>query len=547
MSLHSFVVRGVIHTLTEDQPDARAFAVVGGRVAAVGSVDEARAAAGEDAPVLDYGDAAILPGLLDAHNHHAIAGDEDLFQLSFPVTATIDEIVRAVAAHESSLPEGAWVVGGLWGSDLVGTLSTGAPLAALDAVSGGRPVLLTDDSHHNKWANSAAMRLAGIFELSEDPEGGKVVRDASGAPTGLLLESAGAILEQYRLSTVTLDAEYHARCSERGIEMLAEHGIVAFQDAAASVDTLAALKKLDDEGRLKAWAVSSMLINDTIFGNELVGADLLPMGSQFATERHRPTWSKIFLDGVPPTRTGAFLEPYRPDPEHGADHRGSTTMSSDELESWLRTAAGLDIGIKIHCTGDAAVRTVLDAVAQVRDEGLSVPVQIAHGQFVHPDDLARFAGLDVVAEISPFLWYPGVIPNAIHDCLPDHIAAHMQPNRSLLDAGAVVVVGSDWPVSESPNPWHAVYGLVTRADPTGRFPGTLWSEQAISRDEAIRCVTSASADAMGLGDVTGRIRVGNSADFVVLDRDPFHVSVDELADTRARETWFAGERVYVRA
>lgn len=546
MSQHPFVVRGVIHTLCEEQPDAQAFAVAGGRVIAVGSLEQARAAAGPDAAVLDYGDAAILPGLIDAHNHHAVAGDEDLFQLSFPATATIDQIVQAVADHQASLPDGEWVVGGLWGSDLVAQLSTSGPLAALDAVTGERPVILTDDSHHNKWANSAALRLSGILARTGDPAGGKILRDADGAPTGLLLESAGAIVEQHRLSTLRRDDEYHARCSERGIEMLAEHGIVAFQDAAASIDTLAALKKLDDEGRLKAWAVSSMLINDTIFGNEQVGEALLPLGPQYATAHHRPTWSKIFLDGVPPTRTGAFLEPYRPDDEHGADHRGSTTMSPDELEGWLRTAADLGIGIKIHCTGDAAVRLVLDTVTRVRADGVGAPVQIAHGQFVHSDDLARFGPLGVVAEISPFLWYPGVIPQAIHDCLPDHLADHMQPNRSLLDAGATVVVGSDWPVSETPNPWHAVFGLVTRSDPTGRFPGTLWSEQAISREEAIRCVTSASADAMGLGDVTGRIRAGNSADFVVLDRDPFHVDVEALAGTRAVETWFAGTQVYAR-
>ena len=546
MSQHSFVVRGVIHTMTEDRPEAQAFAVVDGRIAAVGSVAEARSAAGSESPVHDYDDAAILPGLVDAHNHHAIAGEEDLVQLSVPATASIDEIVHAVARHQELLPDAAWVVGGLWGSDLVGVLSTTAPLAALDAATGDRPVLLTDDSHHNKWANTAALRLAGVLDLHNDPGGGRIVRDASGAPTGLLLETAGALVEQYRLSTVVRDAEYHARCSERGIEMLAEHGIVAFQDAAASIDTLSALKKLDDEGRLKAWAVSSMLINDTIFGNEQVGEALLPLGARFATARHRPTWSKIFLDGVPPTRTGAFLAPYRPDAEHGADHRGSTTMPPEELESWLRTASDLGIGVKIHCTGDAAVRMVLDTVERTRANALEVPVQIAHGQFVHPDDLARFGRLGVVAEISPFLWYPGVIPNAIHDCLPAHLAAHMQPNRSLLDAGAAVIVGSDWPVSESPNPWHAVFGLITRADPTGRFPGTLWSEQAISREEAIRCVTSASADAIGVGDVTGRIRVGNSADFVVLDRDPFHVDIDELAGTRAVETWFAGERVYAR-
>ncbi|WP_394162045.1 amidohydrolase [Galactobacter valiniphilus] len=539
----TYIVTGTIHTMDEEVPTAEAIGVKDGLIAAVGTLDQVRAELGGEAPVVEHS-SAILPGLLDAHNHHAEAGKEDLFQLSFPATATVEQIIEAVAEYATTLPEGEWLVGGLWGSNLGAELATGEPLKALDAVTGDRPVLLTDDSHHNKWANTAAMRAAGILEMTEDPHGGQIIRDANGAPSGLLYEAAAAIVEQHRITTVTLDDEFHARCSERGIEMLAEHGIVAFQDAAAGLHTLKGLAKLDDEDRLKAWVVSSSLINDNIFGNEVIGEELLGQAAQYARAHHRPTWSKIFLDGVPPSRNAAFLTPYVADDEHGHDHLGATLLDFSELAGWLRSAQKHQIGIKIHCTGNAAVRLVLDAVADARAEGIEVPVHIAHGQFVEPEDRPRLAELGVVAEISPFLWFPGVIANALDAVLPEEVFAGIHPNRSLLDAGAHLAVGSDWPVSESPNPWHAVAGLVTRQDPSGQFPGTLFPEQAITREEAIAAVTSRSADAIGLGDVTGRLRVGNSADFVFLDRDPFEVPVEELAHTRAVATFFGGEQVF---
>jgi predicted amidohydrolase YtcJ len=123
----------------------------------------------------------------------------------------------------------------------------------------------------------------------------------------------------------------------------------------------------------------------------------------------------------------------------------------------------------------------------------------------------------------------------------------MQPNRALLDAGARLAGGSDWPVSVSPNAWEAIYGLVTRQDPSGQFPGTLWPEQAITLREAIRAYTTDSAEAMGLADVTGSLTPGKSADFIVLSADPYEIPIDGVRRLRARQTWFAGRKVYDEA
>jgi predicted amidohydrolase YtcJ len=542
------ITHAAIHTLDATHPRAEAMAIAGGRIAAIGAAAEVLAHRGPNTEVRNLGGAAVMPGLIDVHNHHALAGQADLFELNFSAHASFDEIVEAVRARAGTLGEQEWILGGTWGSTLVGYLSRSEAKERLDEASGGRPLALVDDSHHNRFANSRALELAGITRDSEDKDGGVIVRDPeTGEPTGLLLEAAGMPVGEAISRTQKLSVEQAVRASERAIEILHGYGVTAFQDAGVSTDILRSLKTLDDEGRLHAWVVSSLLVNDPALGFSPLGDELIAERERFRSPHHRPDFIKIFLDGVPPTRTGAFLEPYLPDRDHGAHYAGATSMDFAELTDWLLRTAEQGLSAKIHCTGDAAVRAALDAVEAVRNAGFSDPkYQIAHGQFVHPDDRTRFAALDVAADISPFIWFPGVIPNAIAEVLPAELAKHMQPNRDLIDAGALVAGGSDWPVSESPNCWEGIHGLVTRKDPNGVFPGALWPEQAITLDEAVSVFTIDAARAMGVDDVTGSLTVGKSADFIVLDRDPFEIDPDTLVQTTVTETWFEGRNVYSR-
>lgn len=537
------LINGVIDTLDAGQPRVSTLGIRDGIVAALG--DQAERMRGAETEIVDLQGAYVMPGLLDVHNHHMIAGQMDLFELDVPPTLSLDAFLTAIGEHAAGLEPDEWVVGGSWGSGLLAQINTMEALARFDAATGGRPALLKDDSKHNRWANSRALLLAGISEGTADPDGGQILRDDTGAATGVLIEAGGVLVEKTLAELQPVSTEDLAKAAARGIQILHSYGVTGFQDAAASLQLMQALKELDVAGQLQAWVVTSMQANDFIFGTHPLGEGIISHRRELRSEHHRPDFIKIFLDGVPPAGTAAFIEPYLPAAGFPDCHCGGTTMDPSELEGWLLRTAARGISAKVHCTGDASVRMVLDAVEKVRAAGYSSPkYHVAHGQFVHPDDIIRFAELDVTADISPSLWFPGVISEAIATVLPAERASKMQPNRSLIDAGARVAGGSDWPVSVSPNAWEGIYGLVTRQDPTGEFPGTLWPEQAIRLEEAIRVYTTACAEAMGVDDVTGSLSVGKSADFVLLSDNPHVIDIDKVRYISARQTWFAGQKVF---
>jgi predicted amidohydrolase YtcJ len=537
------LINGVIDTLDPTHSRVGSLAVKGGKVHSFDA--GAEAAAGPGTSVIDLEGRYVMPGLLDVHNHHMLAGQMDLYELNEPPTHTLDELLNAVADRANRLAPDEWVIGGSWGSGLMSELNSPEALARLDAATGGRPAVLKDDSKHNRWANSRALELSGIGDGTPDPEGGQILRDPSGRATGVLIEAGGVLVEQTLARLQPLSTKDLARASACGIEILHSYGITGFQDAAASLQLMQALKELDDSGNLHAWVVTSMQANDFIFGTTPLGEGIIAHRDELRSEHHRPDFIKIFLDGVPPAGTAAFIEPYLSGVGFPECHGGGTTMPPAELERWLMATAERGISAKIHCTGDASVRLVLDTVAKVRGAGLVEPkYHIAHGQFVHEQDIPRFAQLDVTADISPSLWFPGVIAEAIATVLPADRASRMQPNRSLLDSGARIAGGSDWPVSVSPNAWEGIYGLVTRKDPTGQFPGTLWPEQAITLTEAISIYTTSSAEAMGIEDATGSLAPGKSADFIILSDNPHEINIEDIPHITTRQTWFAGRKVF---
>lgn len=534
-----------IDVRADGSPPETTMAIGAGKVLALGRAAEQFV--GNRTVRLDLAGQAVLPGFVDVHNHHSLAGQAALSEVRVASDKPLDLLLEAVREFAVKRPGADWIVGGSWSSHELSGLNTAEARRRLDAAAPGRKVMLRDDSIHNRWVSPAALRRLGIDAGSADPEGGKILHAGDGEPSGVLLERAAVLADLAIAQDQPFGLADLERFSAHAVGQLHSHGITAFQDGASSLQQMEALASLDRQGRLKAWVVTSMLANDPLFGVSPLGEGIIGAREQTRSAHHRPDFVKIFLDGVPPAGTACFLQPYPKSPVFPDGGQGEPAMDDAELRRWLRSTAERGIGAKVHCTGDAAVRTFLDAVEEVRAAGLhTVRYQLAHGQFIDPADLPRLAELGVAADISPGLWYPGPLTGAIAQVLGEPRGSRLHPNRDLLDSGALLGVGSDWQSEFEPNVFQAVYGLVTRQDPQRRTAGSLWPEQAISLREALAAVTGDAARICGLDDVAGTLSPGRSADLVVLESSPYELPVEALPDLQVAQTWFAGEQVFER-
>jgi predicted amidohydrolase YtcJ len=544
------IVRGgPVYTLSKARPWAESFAVRDGRIVAVGPESDVLALRGARTRVLDAAGGMVLPGLVDVHSHLGFGGQAAAWELNLAPRSAVREILASVRQWAERLGPDEWVVGGVVSSPVFHAMANRDMLAALDEAGAGRPVLLRDDSLHNRWVNSRALRLLGIDVTSPDPPGGSYARDEQGRPVGLLLGQPSTAAE---LAARASAGDPHARdlhSARTAVSIFNSVGVTATQDAATMGAWLDVFTELDRADQLDAWIVASMPAREFVESGP-VGTALFDTAPSRRSAHVRPDFVKGLLDGVPMTRTSKFLDPYKPDPFASAasacPFHGEGLFSDDELHQLLEDAIARGLHAKLHATADATVRQVLDAVAIMRERHGGDPVfHVAHPEFVHPDDLARFGELDVVADVSPVLWFPNPMNDVIAAQVQDHYLTAIWPLRSLHAGGALVAAGSDWPVATPvPNPWLSIETMVTRRNPDPAFPGVLAGDQALDLPTALAAHTVNPARAMGLQQEIGRIEPGMSADFVILDRNLFTVPVERIHDTRVRQTWFAGRLVH---
>ncbi|HYW76495.1 MAG TPA: amidohydrolase [Gammaproteobacteria bacterium] len=541
---------GQIYTVDEERRWASAVAIKAGRITAVGSDSEVRQRAGDETEIVDLDGRMAMPGVIDIHNHHMMGGRADLYELKFPAAAALEQIVDAVRGAVEDTKAGEWIIGSQWGSNRGSTLNTGEALAALDSVSPKNPVMLRDDTCHNRWVNSRALAAADLTRETPDPENGSFGRDPhSGELTGMLIERAAAPVERAALESGIFSEEGYRAAAARAVAILNSLGVTGFVDAAAMLPTLEALKGLDDRGELTAWAVAAMPAVEPSFLFGIAGDELMAKRETYRSAHFKPDFVKVFLDGVPPAKTAAFVEPYQADPILGCCFRGETQMSVPELIRWIGKCEKQGLAVKIHCAGDAAVRQALDAIEVVRTFNGSTHLihHIAHASYIQPDDIPRFAELGVAGDLSPIIWYPTPILEGAKAALGIERALQFWPNRDLHEAGALLAAGSDWPVVPNPDPWDGIEGMITRQNPAGDYPGeSLWPEQALDLPTVLEIYTRNAAKAAGLGNITGSIEVGKSADILVLDRNLFQIPAHEIAETQVLTTYFEGRAVYER-
>lgn len=511
-------VNGRIHTQDRTASFATAVAVANGRFSAVGAAGDLPAL-GE---AVDLRGRTVLPGLIDAHAHLRNLAESRLnIDLSGARSAT--DAAARLASRVAERPAGAWITGRGW--DQTGWPDTAFPPSApLDAVAPRNPVALTRVDGHALWVNSAALRAAGIDDATPDPPGGRILRNAAGRASGVLIDQAMGLVRD--LIPPPGDDDLGAAV-EAAVQECLRYGLTGVHEMGVDERTIATYRRLIDAGRFPFRVLGA--INGP-------GQTWQARREQGPERRYRDRLSisaiKLYADGALGSRGAALLSPYSDDP----DNSGLELASGADLERWTRDAVQHGFQVCIHAIGDRANRTVLDAYERVLAGDRDKRLRVEHAQILAPAEIVRFRRLGVIPSMqqthctSDSAWADRRLGSRV---------AGAYAWRSVLDTGVVIAGGSDFPV-ESPNPMLGIAAGVTRSQPG--VPLRPWHpEQCMTRAEAVLSFTRWAAHAGFDEDVAGSIEPGKYADFVVLDRDIYTCPPEQIAEARVLLTVLGGE------
>lgn len=527
-----------IHSGQPDTPAATALAweTDDGRVLAVGDRQALRKAYPQ-AAVTDFGQASVVPGLIDAHAHLMFLG-ATLMQADLTGATSRQDIVARLQRFAADNPDG-WLLGSGWDQNLwPGKQFPGT--AELDAAFPDRPVWLGRIDGHAGWGNSAALRAVArqdgqrALQGAWQPEGGRIVRDATGEPSGVFIDEAMQIV---RAAIPAPTAAVRGQMLSRALDKAVSQGLTGVHDMGVSRQDLALMRQFADAGKLP------LRIDAYADGNGDALADLCAQGAyRHAGGRLQMRGVKLFMDGALGSRGAALLADYSDDPHN----RGLLVTSPEDFETAVRKADGCHLQVATHAIGDRGNRIALDTYARVLGErsGSDHRWRIEHAQVVSLEDIPRFAQLGVVASMQP-THATSDMGWAEERVGPERILGAYAWRR-MLDSGAHVALGSDFPV-EQVDPRLGLHAAVTRQDRAGQPPGGWQPGQRLTAVEALRGFTTDAAWAGHDEARVGRLQPGLRADFVVLDRDPLAVPPAQLSTLQVRSTWVDGQPVYEAA
>ena len=476
---------------------------------------------------LDGDGKTVLPGLTDAHAHVLGLG---LLKSSLDLTGSpsVDDAVESISAYARANPSARWIVGRGW-NQVIWPVQEFPTAAQIDAVVDERPVWLERIDGHAGWANSAALKLAGISDDTSDPVGGKIVRDQNGHATGILVDRAMALVGKH---VPDIDKDQTQSAIQSAVRALLAEGMTGVHDAGIDLMNAEVYLSMADNNQL------DMRIYAMIGGaGDVLDAIGQPI-RQYGKDRLEIASVKLYSDGALGSRGAAMIEPYSDDDEN----RGLPFWTQLELDEQVVKANEMGFQVGIHAIGDMGNRMALNSFEKAQG-GKPSPLRnrIEHAQIIAMDDIPRFAELGVVASMQST--HATSDKNMAEDRVgPERIRGGYAWRR-LLDSGAILANGSDFPVELS-NPFHGLYAAVTRQSRDGEPDGGWYADQALSRAEALHSFTLAAAFAANQEARLGSLEPGKWADFIVIDRDYFEIPSSEIDDIKVLQTWVAGEVMF---
>ncbi|MGD8726503.1 MAG: amidohydrolase [Gemmatimonadales bacterium] len=540
------LTNGKVVTVDPDRPEAEAIAMADHEILAVGSSAEIAAYVGEGTEVIDLGGRLAIPGFIEGHGHYTSLGESKLM-LDLNEVRSWDEIVALVADAVAESEPGEWIRGRGWHQEKWDREPSpsveGLPLhGGLSRVSPDNPVMLGHASGHASFVNAKALELAGITADTPDPQGGEIVRDADGRPTGALRETAqrvvSRVLEQSRLNRTPeqIDAERRRVVELAGAEALSK-GVTTFHDAGSSFETIDFFTQMADEGALPVRLyVMVRYATNAEMAERLPEYRMIGYGNHFLTVRA----IKRQLDGALGAHGAWLLEPYVDLPSS----EGLVLETLADIDSTAALAIEHGFQVATHAIGDRANREMLDLYQhhfEANPDKTDLRWRIEHAQHLHPDDIPRFAELGVIAAMQG-IHCTSDGPWVLRRLGSERAEAGAYMWRDLIETGAVIGNGTDVPV-EGIDPIASFYASVTRRMRDGTV---FYGDQRMTRMEALESYTINNAYAAFEEDVKGSLTPGKLADVTVLSQDIMTIPEADIRATEVVYTIVGGEIRYSR-
>jgi predicted amidohydrolase YtcJ len=527
-----FIYGGTIYTLSDETQGHEAVLVTGEEISFTGSKEEAERYAGPKTRRIDLAGKVMIPGLVDAHAHLRSLG-RYLAQLKLETAESPAQVREMVLEAQKSLPPGRWLHGRGWDQNdwAVKQFPTWRDLEGTDA----NPIYFRRVDGHAAWVNKKALEVCAISRNTPDPEGGRIVRDEAGDPTGVLVDNAMELVTDVTPDPTPGEIDDWMRAAIRHCNSL---GLVGIHDAGIEADDLASLERLHGRRELTLNVYCMLSTDDDDL--EWTEAQISRGPRELADSRVTVRAIKLYADGALGSRGAALLEPYSDDP----GNVGLLIDTPEELERLTLMAAQNGFQVCTHAIGDRGNRVILDTyetvLAETKPED-SPRFRVEHAQVLSVNDIPRFSRLGIIPAMQPT------------HCTSDMYWAEDRVGheriegayswRRFLDDGNVIPCGSDFPV-EGADPLAGIYAAVTRQDQAGWPEGGWYPDQRMTIEEALKGFTTWAAYAAFDESEAGAIVPGNRADFTVLDRDLIGIPPGEILQTRVMMTVVRGEVVY---